>query len=210
MSYTVPVAEVTTELIAFADFLGSYTRWGTVTWNQGNIDGQITVAVLDNTGTPTGLSGTTTTTGQGSIDISSLATTGATASIRLRATLDDVDGAESGTSPQLADWTVAIEDIPYDFSKPITIDRGQISDGSCGTTLTDFPMLFNSTDPDLRHTSFGGDVTDLDGDDIVFRGGDAATCGAAPPCILDHEIEKYVNTTGELVAWVRIPITQDK
>ena len=79
-----------------------------MTWNQGNIDGRITVAVLDNTGTPTGLSATTTTTGQGSIDISSLATTGATASIRLEATLDDVDGAEIGTSPQLTDWTVAV------------------------------------------------------------------------------------------------------
>ncbi len=98
---------VTSPLIAFADFLGSYTGWGTVTWNQGNIEGRITVAVLDNTGTPTGLSATTTTTGEGSIDISSLATTGATASIRLQATLDDVDGPESGTSPQLTDWTVA-------------------------------------------------------------------------------------------------------
>ena len=108
VSYTVSAAQVTTPLIAFADFAGSPSGWGTVTWNQGNSDGRITVAVLDNTGTPTGLSATTTTTGQGSIDISSLATTGATASIRLEATLDDVDGAESGTSPQLTDWTVAV------------------------------------------------------------------------------------------------------
>ncbi len=67
-------------------------------------------------------------------------------------------------------------------------------------------MLFNSIDPDLRHTSNGGDVTDLEGDDIIFRGEDVATCApAAPPCTLDHEIEKYDNATGELVAWVRIP-----
>ena len=26
-----------------------------------------------------------------------------------------------------------------------------LSDGSCGATLTDYPMLFNSTDADLAH-----------------------------------------------------------
>ena len=110
-------------------------------------------------------------------------------------------------NPDSGFYTVGAEaPVPgYDYRKPITIDRGQISDGSCGATLTDFPILFNSTDPDLRHTSFGGDVTDLGGDDIIFVGKDAATCGAAPPCTLDHEIERYVNNTGELVAWVRIP-----
>ena len=73
------------------------------------------------------------------------------------------------------------------------------------TTLANYPMLFTVTDPDLRHTASGGKVTDLGGDDIIFKGLDATTCGAAPPCTLDHEIERYVNTTGELVAWVRIP-----
>ncbi len=94
---------------------------------------------------------------------------------------------------------------PYDFAKPITIDRGQISDASCGATLSDYPMLFSSTDPDLAHTGSGGDVTDLGGGDITFHGLDATTCGGPTTCTLDHEIEKYDNTTGELVAWVRIP-----
>ena len=76
---------------------------------------------------------------------------------------------------------------------------------ACGATLANYPMLFSVTDPDLRHTASVGKVTDLGGDDIIFKGLDATTCGAAPPCTLDHEIEKYVNTTGELVAWVRIP-----
>ena len=93
----------------------------------------------------------------------------------------------------------------YEFRKSITIDRSKISDGSCGATLANFPMLFSVTDSDLRHTSSGGDVTDLGGDDIIFVALDAMTCGGPSICRLDHEIEKYVNTTGELVAWVRLP-----
>ena len=96
----------------------------------------------------------------------------------------------------------------YDFRKSITIDRSKISDASCGATLANYPMLFSVTDLDLRYTGSGGKVTDPEGDDIIFKGLDATTCGGAPPCTLDHEIEKYVNTTGELVAWVRIPVVK--
>ena len=94
----------------------------------------------------------------------------------------------------------------FGFSKPITIDRSKISDGSCGATLTDFPMLFSSTDPDLRHTTQRGRRHRSSG--ATTSSSVARTrrpVAAAPPCTLDHEIEKYVNTTGELVAWVRIP-----
>jgi hypothetical protein len=66
-------------------------------------------------------------------------------------------------------------------------------------------MLFSVTDPDLANTSSGGHVTDLGGDDIIFVAHDASTCGGSASCALDHEIEKYVSTTGELVVWVRIP-----
>ncbi len=93
----------------------------------------------------------------------------------------------------------------YDFRKSITIDRSKISDASCGTTLTNYPMLFKVTDPDLANTTSGGQVTDLQGDDIIFVAHDSVTCGGPASCALDHEIEKYVSTTGELVAWVRIP-----
>ncbi len=95
--------------------------------------------------------------------------------------------------------------LAYDYHKSITIDRSRISDASCGATLTDYPMLFKVTDPDLAHTTSGGNVTDLDGDDIIFIARDTTTCGGPASCILDHEIERYVNTTGELVAWVRLP-----
>ncbi|MCG6926034.1 MAG: DUF2341 domain-containing protein [Acidobacteria bacterium] len=94
----------------------------------------------------------------------------------------------------------------YGYLKPVTVDRSRIP-GGCGTTLTDFPMLYRVTDPDLAHTGSGGQVTDPQGDDIIFRGMDDATCGGAglAPCQLDHEIESYDPATGALVAWVRIP-----
>ena len=93
----------------------------------------------------------------------------------------------------------------YTFHKTITIDRTKINAAGCGATLTNFPLLFKVTDLDLRHTSSGGDVTDTGGDDIIFKALDPTTCGGAPSCVLDHEIESYVSTAGDLVAWVRIP-----
>lgn len=94
----------------------------------------------------------------------------------------------------------------FGYLKPITIDRSRIP-GGCGATLTDFPMLYRVTDPTLAYTGSGGNVTDPQGDDIVFKGMDDATCGGASlaPCQLDHEIESYNPATGELVAWVRVP-----
>lgn len=98
--------------------------------------------------------------------------------------------------------TLANAQSPFGYRKSITIDHTQVS-GS--TDLTDFPMLFSVTDPDLRTTANGGKVTSPNGDDILFRALDDATCGGVglAPCTLDHEIESY---TGKLVAWVRIPV----
>jgi hypothetical protein len=110
-------------------------------------------------------------------------------------------GPQTGTTPG-----------PFGFRKSITIDRTKISDGSCGTTLTNFPMLFSVTDGDLATTTYGGDVASYDAPtndprDIIFRALDDDTCGGlgTAPCTLYHEIEKYDETTGELVAWVRVP-----
>jgi len=71
----------------------------------------------------------------------------------------------------------------YDYLKSITIDRSKIDIGTYGATLANYPMLFSVTDPDLRVTGSGGRVTDSQGDDIIFRGLDATTCGAAPPVL---------------------------
>ena len=91
---------------------------------------------------------------------------------------------------------------PYSYFKNVTIDRTKIDDPSCGTTLTNFPMLYNSVDTNLRDH-----VTDPQGDDIIFTAVDATTCGDAglAPCVLDHEVESWNAVTGHLVAWVRLP-----
>jgi len=67
------------------------------------------------------------------------------------------------------------------------------------TDLTDFAVLISiASDDELRTTANLGHVEHADGYDIIFRASDGITQ-------LDHEVEKYVPSTGELVAWVRIP-----
>ncbi len=83
----------------------------------------------------------------------------------------------------------------WSYRKSITIDHTKVSGTS---TLTNFPILFSTTDADLKYTSFGGKMGKSDGTDIVFTSSDGITK-------LDHEIEKYASTTGETVNWVEIP-----
>ena len=103
-------------------------------------------------------------------------------------------------------------DLLFGFRKSITFDHLKFTDASCGATLTNFPVLVSLTDAELKHVDEAtpGKVADLEGDDIIFRSYDAAACGASAPCGLDHEIEKYDPTTGQLVAWVRIPVLNTK
>ena len=44
-------------------------------------------------------------------------------------------------------------------------------------------------------------IAQSDGDDILFTASDGSTK-------LDHEIEKYDSTTGELIAWVEVATLQ--
>jgi uncharacterized repeat protein (TIGR01451 family) len=68
-------------------------------------------------------------------------------------------------------------------------------------------MLVSVTDPTLRTVGNGGHVQNANGYDIIFKAVDDTSCGGpgTSPCSLDHEVEKFVASTGELVAWVRIP-----
>jgi hypothetical protein len=69
---------------------------------------------------------------------------------------------------------------------------------SCSADLASFPVLVRiSSDDALRTVANGGRVYSASGYDIAFRSESGTT--------LDHEIERYVPTTGELVAWVRVP-----
>lgn len=83
----------------------------------------------------------------------------------------------------------------YSFGKQILIQSSQVV-GS--TNHINFPVLISFTDADLRHTSSGGNVENINGFDVVFTTSDCST-------ILDHEIESYNGATGNYVAWIKIP-----
>ena len=92
-----------------------------------------------------------------------------------------------GQSPQLS---------PSDFSASfdITIDHTKVSGV---TDLTDFPVLIDITNASLRNTANGGSMQNMNGYDILFSG----DCDE----VFHHDLELYTETTGRVVAWVRIP-----
>ncbi|UCE37668.1 MAG: DUF2341 domain-containing protein, partial [Thermoplasmata archaeon] len=81
---------------------------------------------------------------------------------------------------------------PYDgiwsYRKAIIIDHTKVEED-----LADFPVLISIFDLDLAAKA------QPDGDDILFTASDAETK-------LDHEITLYINATGELNAWVKVPL----
>jgi hypothetical protein len=90
-----------------------------------------------------------------------------------------VGAVETGTWLGQGQWSHRI---------PVVIDGSAF-----GATLTDQPVPVRlASDPDLAALALA------DGADIVVTDGDAVTR-------LDHEIERFDETTGELVAWVRVP-----
>ncbi|MDX2050934.1 MAG: C25 family cysteine peptidase [Polyangiaceae bacterium] len=95
----------------------------------------------------------------------------------------------------------------FGFRKSITIDRTKVGvSGTSATTISNYPLLVSiTTDTDLETVANGGDVTSSSGYDIVFRALDTTTCNGASACTLSHELVTYTATTGELIAWVRLP-----
>jgi biopolymer transport protein ExbB len=96
----------------------------------------------------------------------------------------------------------------YAYRRPITVQAGQVSGGP----HTNFPMLVSVTNATLATTANGGRIASYnaatnDPQDLVFEGLDDTTCGGVgtSPCKLSHEIEYYVPTTGQLIAWVKVP-----
>jgi hypothetical protein len=87
--------------------------------------------------------------------------------------------------------TITVEDCTFHRYRKITIQASQVA-----ADLTDFPMMIEVTGADFQ--GIEDDVTDADGDDIIFR---ASLNGDQ----LDHEIEVYDTTNDVLVAWVKVP-----
>jgi len=81
----------------------------------------------------------------------------------------------------------------HEYYKTITIESDQVD-----ATLTNFPVLVNTTNNDLKDVSNSGHVYQSDGGDIRFTSSDGSTQ-------YDHEIESYTPSTGKLIAWVEVP-----
>jgi hypothetical protein len=95
----------------------------------------------------------------------------------------------------------------FGYRRPITVQAGQVTG-----TLTNFPMLVSVTNANLATVANGGHIASYnagtnDPQDLIFEALDDTTCGGAgtSPCKLSHEIEYYVPTTGQLIAWVKVP-----
>jgi len=89
------------------------------------------------------------------------------------------------------------------YKKSIEIQESEVT---CTSNVNNFPVMVQLTGVDFLEVA---DDVDSDRFDIIFKAEDDATCGGAgvAPCILDHEIEEYDETTNNrLVAWVRIPV----
>ncbi|MGH9461100.1 MAG: LamG-like jellyroll fold domain-containing protein, partial [Vicinamibacteria bacterium] len=109
---------------------------------------------------------------------------------------NDIDG-----EPRFAPWDMgADEGRSSDFAcaRTITIDHTKVGLDDNPGALTDFPVLLDITDVDLRTVPNGGNVQSANGYDIVFLSSDGITR-------LDHEIEQYDPVGGRLIAWVRVP-----
>lgn len=84
----------------------------------------------------------------------------------------------------------------YNYRRSITINESQVTGPS---NFTNFPVLISFADSTFRTTGNGGNVTDAQGDDIIFT---SDADGSVP---LDYERERYNATTGEITAWVEVP-----
>ncbi|MFH1826214.1 MAG: DUF2341 domain-containing protein [bacterium] len=90
-------------------------------------------------------------------------------------------------------------DNGYSYRKAITINASEVSDLDTAN-FTNFPVLISTAEAALATTGDGGNVTDAQGDDIIFTAADDAP--------LSFEVESYTSTSGlgTLIAWVKIPV----
>ena len=84
--------------------------------------------------------------------------------------------------------------LGYDYERDISIDYTKIGGSS---DLSNFPVLINLGGEDFLKQSPTGKILNSSGFDIIFTDEDYNQ--------LDHQIEYYNGTNGDLIAWVRIP-----
>ncbi len=94
----------------------------------------------------------------------------------------------------------------FGYRMSLTVDKSKVGvSGTAATTITDYPMLVSFTSANLKTVANSGRVQSASGHDIVFRALDTTTCNGPASCTLSHELVTYTATTGEILAWVRLP-----
>lgn len=84
--------------------------------------------------------------------------------------------------------------MDYAYERNITIDHSKVAGGE---DLYNFPMLFSVTGQNFLKTIPNGQIINANGYDIIFTDQNYNK--------LDHQIEYYNGTNGDLIAWIRIP-----
>ena len=84
--------------------------------------------------------------------------------------------------------------LGYEYERNITIDYTKVEGGS---DLYNFPILVNLSGQNFLQTSPAGQIFDVNGFDIIFTDDEYNQ--------LDHQLEYYNGTNGDLIAWIRIP-----
>jgi len=92
-----------------------------------------------------------------------------------------------------SDWSGSEIPLTYEYYKTLTIGSDQVDD-----TLTNVSVRVSVVNNDFKSIANGGHIAQLDGGDIYFTN----NVGTMQ---YDHEIEEYVPSTGQVVAWVEIP-----
>jgi hypothetical protein len=128
-------------------------------------------------------------------------------STQLTATILTADVATAGTA------TVTVENFPpgggtsagatftvtptvYSYQNTITIDHNKVGNSDS----LNFPMVFSGTYSFLANTANGGNVSNVNGYDIIFTT-DSACANKVP----GWEIESYNATTGAVAFWINVP-----
>lgn len=83
----------------------------------------------------------------------------------------------------------------YAHYNTVTVNSGQVTG-----TLTNFPMLFTGTFSQLKTVANGGDVTNVNGYDIIF----SSTNNLGGSGLIPFELVSYNASTGAVVFWVNV------
>lgn len=84
--------------------------------------------------------------------------------------------------------------LGYAYERNITIDHSMVQGGS---DLYNFPLMISLSGESFLRNHPAGDIYNSNGYDIIFTDANYNT--------LDHQVEHYNGTNGDLIVWVRIP-----